>query len=108
MFADNGLGIEPEHQRVIFEPLYSTKDGKGAGLGLWLTRGLVQKFGGSLRVHSSTRRGRNGTCFSVFLPSKLSRDVLASKAGKRRRSAEQSKQRGGAGLGSAQPSPEVA
>ena len=107
VFADNGPGIEPERQRIIFEPLYSTKDGKGAGLGLWLTRALVQKCGGFLRVHSSTRTGRNGTCFSMFLPSKLGRDAAAGKAAIRRRAADQSKEKG-LGLPSRQPPPKVA
>jgi two-component system, chemotaxis family, CheB/CheR fusion protein len=65
--ADTGCGIAPQHYARIFEPFFTTKGDKGTGLGLWLCRGSVNRVGGSIRVRS-TRRGRSGTCFSVFLP----------------------------------------
>lgn len=66
---DNGRGISPEHRRHLFEPFYTTKGEKGTGIGLWVSRGIVEKHGGSLRFRSSTTPGRSGTSFSVFLPS---------------------------------------
>lgn len=66
--ADTGPGINPEHQKRIFEPLFTTKGEKGTGLGLWVTRGLVARHAGSTRLRSSTQPGRSGTCFAVFLP----------------------------------------
>jgi PAS domain S-box-containing protein len=66
--ADNGHGIRPENRRHVFEPFFTTKGEKGTGLGLWVTNGIVQKHGGSVRVHSSTAPGPSGTVFSVFLP----------------------------------------
>jgi two-component system, chemotaxis family, CheB/CheR fusion protein len=66
--SDNGPGIPAEQLKQIFEPFFSTKGGKGSGLGLWITRTLVQKYGGAIRLRSSVRAGRSGTCFSVFLP----------------------------------------
>ena len=66
--ADNGHGIRPEYLRTIFEPFFTTKGEKGTGLGLWVSHGIVQKYGGSIHVHSSVRPGQSGTCFSVFFP----------------------------------------
>jgi signal transduction histidine kinase len=66
--ADNGSGIPPESLGRIFEPFYSTKKDAGTGLGLWVSRGIVQKHGGSIRVRSHIEGARRGTVFSVFLP----------------------------------------
>ncbi len=66
--ADNGPGITTEHRQKIFEPFFTTKSEKGTGLGLWVARGIVQKHGGAISVHTSTQRGHSGTAFSVFLP----------------------------------------
>jgi len=66
--ADNGCGIAPAHAGNVFEPFFTTKPDVGTGLGLWLTRSLVQKHGGSITLRSSTRAGRSGTVFAVFLP----------------------------------------
>lgn len=66
--ADNGPGISCEHRKRIFEPFFTTKSEKGTGLGLWVARGIVQKHGGAIAVHSSTRLGHSGTVFAVFLP----------------------------------------
>lgn len=67
-FADNGPGVPDKYKEKIFEPLFSTKKGKGAGLGLWMTRKLVHKHRGDLRLRSSTSGRAPGTCFLVFLP----------------------------------------
>lgn len=68
--ADNGSGIPPENLGRIFEPFYTTKKDAGTGLGLWVSRGIVQKHGGSIRVRSRTNGQHKGTVFSVFLPYK--------------------------------------
>lgn len=68
LFADNGPGISQQNRRRVFEPLFSTKEGKGAGLGLWITQQLVRKQHGGLRLRSSDKPRCSGTCFSVFLP----------------------------------------
>ncbi len=68
VIADNGPGIRREHCHRIFEPFFTTKGQKGTGLGLWVSQGIIQKHNGSIRVHSSRRPGRSGTCFSLFLP----------------------------------------
>jgi PAS domain S-box-containing protein len=66
--ADTGLGIAPEHLESIFEPFFTTKKDTGTGLGLWVSRELVEKHGGSLRVRSRTSTPPCGTVFSIFLP----------------------------------------
>jgi PAS domain S-box-containing protein len=66
--ADTGFGIPSEHLGNIFEPFFTTKKDTGTGLGLWVSRELVQKHGGTLRVRSRTAKPRCGTLFSIFLP----------------------------------------
>jgi signal transduction histidine kinase len=68
-FADNGKGIPDAVRQKIFEPFFTTKGEGGTGLGLWITSGIVSKYEGTMRMWSSTRAGRSGTCFSVFIPS---------------------------------------
>jgi signal transduction histidine kinase len=63
---DTGVGIADEDLPRIFEPFYSTKtELKGTGLGLWVSLGIIQNFGGQIKVRS--RRGR-GTTFTIALP----------------------------------------
>jgi PAS domain S-box-containing protein len=66
--ADTGSGIDPQHRARIFEPFFTTKGERGTGLGLWVCAGIVNRVGGSMRVWSTRRPDRSGTCFSVFLP----------------------------------------
>ena len=63
--ADSGTGIAPEHLRHIMEPFYSTK-ARGIGLGLALTRAILDKNKGSLRVTSEV--GRGSTFFVCLTP----------------------------------------
>ena len=65
--ADTGEGIDPKIAGRLFEPFQTTKEVTGTGLGLWVSRGIVEKHGGSMRTR--TRRGeRHGTVFTVWLP----------------------------------------
>lgn len=64
--ADNGQGIPSELLGRIFEPFVTSKGNTGTGLGLWVSREIVQKHRGSMRVRSRTDR-RSGTVFQVFL-----------------------------------------
>src|SRR5581483_8535734 len=66
--CDTGGGILPEHAKRIFEPFFSTKDTKGTGLGLWISKGIVQKYEGTIRFRSIRNRHVRATCFSVFIP----------------------------------------
>lgn len=66
--ADNGSGIAAEKLHAIFEPFFTTKGSSGSGLGLALVKDVVARHGGRLHVRSSTRPGRSGTVFAIFLP----------------------------------------
>jgi signal transduction histidine kinase len=63
---DNGPGMPPEVVQKLFTPFFSTKGpGRGVGLGLTITRRVVQSLGGTLQVHSSPGQG---TEFVVRVP----------------------------------------
>ena len=65
---DTGSGIPKENLEKIFEPFFSTKSpGEGTGLGLFVTREIVDKFGGTVEVAS---RIGHGTRFTVQIPSR--------------------------------------
>ena len=66
--CDTGVGIRPEHARRIFEPFFSTKETKGTGLGLWISRTIIHKHEGIIRFRSLELGMGHFTCFSVFLP----------------------------------------
>jgi PAS domain S-box-containing protein len=65
--ADNGHGIDADKLLHLFEPFFTTKE-NGTGLGLWVSRSLVEKHGGRLRVRSIPGIG---AAFSIFLPAIL-------------------------------------
>lgn len=65
--ADTGEGIAPGIAAHLFEPFQTTKELSGTGLGLWVSKGIAEKHGGSIRTR--TRRGAgHGTVFTVWLP----------------------------------------
>jgi PAS domain S-box-containing protein len=70
LVGDTGSGIAPEHRNKIFEAFHTTKIDIGTGLGLWITRSILEKHRGSIRFRSTISPGRSGTLFSVFLPDK--------------------------------------
>ena len=65
---DSGNGIQPEDAHRLFEPFFSTKSTKGTGLGLWISKGIIQKYDGRISCRSYRQAGRCVTCFRVFLP----------------------------------------
>jgi PAS domain S-box-containing protein len=65
---DTGVGIKPEDVRRLFQPFFSTKSTKGTGLGLWISKGIVQKYDGTLTCRSYRTHDGCVTCFRVFLP----------------------------------------
>ncbi len=74
-FADTGCGITEEDLHRIFEPSFTTKGSGGSGLGLSLVKDIVQRHGGSIRVRSSTKSGRSGSVFTIFLPGEPKQDT---------------------------------
>ena len=65
---DRGAGIPASVQQRIFDPFFTTKELKGSGLGLWVTRAIINKHAGSVRFRTSVTNGSSGTTFAVFLP----------------------------------------
>jgi signal transduction histidine kinase len=60
----------------LYEPFQTTKEMTGTGLGLWVSKGIVEKHGG--RIRTKTRRGEgHGTVFAVWLPVEGSPNLLA-------------------------------
>jgi PAS domain S-box-containing protein len=66
--ADNGHGISSEARKRLFQPFVTTKGATGNGLGLWISRAIVEKHGGHIRARSGAIGGRSWTVFSVVLP----------------------------------------
>jgi two-component system, NtrC family, sensor kinase len=71
---DTGSGIQPADAAQLFQPFFSTKSTKGTGLGLWISKGIIQKYDG--RIDCRSYRSKTGcvTCFRVFFPSTMSFD----------------------------------
>jgi signal transduction histidine kinase len=71
--SDTGCGVSPENLTRIFDPFFTTKPvGKGTGLGLALSYGIVRKHGGRIEV---TRSVGVGTTFRIVLPVRQSAGV---------------------------------
>ena len=67
--TDTGIGIPEDFKEKIFEPFFTTKDvGKGMGLGLAITYGIVRDFGGTIEVASHPGKG---ACFTIQFPRAL-------------------------------------
>ncbi len=65
-FTDSGPGIEENNFSKIFEPFYTTKKpGKGTGLGLWVSYGIIKSFQGNIEVKS---KPNDFTTFTITLP----------------------------------------
>jgi len=65
-FKDNGVGILPEHLDKIFEPFFTTKEaGKGTGLGLAVSKRIMDEHRGKIEVESTPGKG---TIFTVKFP----------------------------------------
>ncbi len=66
--ADTGHGIPPAVMRRMYEPFYTTKGMHGTGLGLWISRGIIEKHRGQIQARSRLSNGCGGTVFSLLLP----------------------------------------
>lgn len=66
IFSDNGAGIPEQHLSKVFEPFFTTKsEGKGTGLGLWVSYGIIKSFQGDIKVSSKLGEG---TTFVISIP----------------------------------------
>ncbi len=71
--ADSGTGMSPEVRKRLFTPFFTTKSDVGTGLGLWVTKGMVEKAGGRIRFRSRENRG---TVFSMVFPAQSAHSEL--------------------------------
>jgi two-component system NtrC family sensor kinase len=83
--CDDGAGISPDVLPQLFEPFFTTKErGHGVGLGLAITRGIVESHGGRIEVQSVLGKG---TTFIITLPAAGSERGLAGAAAKSEKAA---------------------
>ncbi|NLX14377.1 MAG: 4Fe-4S binding protein [Phycisphaerales bacterium] len=79
--SDTGVGIPEENRKKIFDPFFTTKEvGKGTGLGLAVTYGIVKMHHGNIEVESNAdaAKGPTGTTFRVLLPRRGRQEAPAS------------------------------
>ncbi|MDP9038516.1 MAG: ATP-binding protein [Acidobacteriota bacterium] len=69
LIGDSGTGIPKRIRNTLFEPFVTTKGATGTGLGLWVSKEIVEKHKGELRFRTSESAAHHGTVFSIFLPS---------------------------------------
>ena len=79
--VDTGTGIKKEDAKKLFEPFFSTKSAKGTGLGLWISKGILQKYNGRISYRSCRLASQSVTCFQVFLPGSGTLNMVAGSAG---------------------------
>ncbi len=78
--VDNGVGVPAGIPSRLFSPFVSTKEESGTGLGLWVSRSILEKHGGSICLSSSADPEHRGTTVSIFLPLKIGTRQLADPA----------------------------
>ncbi len=65
---DDGPGVPEKNRARIFEPFFTTKKDVGTGLGLWVSREIVDRHGGTIELASRAEAGVSGSVFHVHLP----------------------------------------
>jgi PAS domain S-box-containing protein len=66
--ADTGDGIAGDAIKRLFQPFFTTKGTTGTGLGLWVSKEIITRHRGTIRLRSSRLPARHGAVFSIFLP----------------------------------------
>jgi signal transduction histidine kinase len=77
--VDDGVGIPDNFRSKLFSAFVTSKGENGTGLGLWVSRSIVQRHGGTITI-ASNEDGRPGATVSVFLPLKMGVAAGASSA----------------------------
>ncbi len=67
--TDSGPGISEKNRAKLFKPFFTTKGELGTGLGLWVSRGIIEKHGGEIDLTNSTNPELPGAVVRVYLPS---------------------------------------
>jgi signal transduction histidine kinase len=75
--ADTGSGISAQDKPRVFEAFFTTKKDVGTGLGLWITKDLLEKQGGQIRLHSK-QSPPSGTVMALYLPATPSNAVTSN------------------------------
>jgi len=65
---DSGPGVTDQASHKLFQPFFTTKGENGTGLGLWVSMGIVQKHGGTIRIENSNDGDLRGATVRVYLP----------------------------------------
>ncbi len=71
--ADTGTGFIPKMRATLFEPFHTSKEVTGTGLGLWISKGIIDKHKGRIQMRSRYAEAEgsgHGTAFSLWLPLK--------------------------------------
>ena len=68
IIADTGAGISTLAKTHLFEPFFTTKGLEGNGLGLWISKEIITRHKGRIKVKSSTNQRNAGTLVSILLP----------------------------------------
>jgi PAS domain S-box-containing protein len=66
--TDSGPGVAEANQAKLFKPFFTTKGELGTGLGLWVSKGIVEKHGGKIELTNSTDPIFPGAAVRVYLP----------------------------------------
>jgi len=78
--ADSGPGVPAENRSQIFEPFFTTKQDVGTGLGLWVSREITERHGGTIPLDTDHKSPLGGAVFSVFLPFEAAKEAVSGVA----------------------------
>jgi PAS domain S-box-containing protein len=78
--ADSGPGVAVENRTRIFEPFFTTKKDVGTGLGLWVSKEIASRHGGSIEVGPGNDGDLGGAVFTVFLPYEAETEAVGGAA----------------------------
>ena len=74
---DDGPGIAAEHVDRLFEPFFTTKTDVGNGLGLWVTKEIIERHRGTIRIDPRSESGLGGAIFHLLIPCENAPDPIS-------------------------------